>query len=276
MFGYVRVRKPELKIREFDCYRSYYCGLCRSLKSCYGVSSEMLLSYDLTFLVMLLTSVYDLKTDTYRSKCIAHPFKKKPRTVSDADSYASAMSILLGYYHFEDDRADSGKKSASVMSLFFKKKAMSVEKQYPRQAGALIKELKALHDLEREKSRDTDALCDRFGNVLGEIFVWREDIFSKYFRQMGYFMGRFIYLMDAVDDWEKDLKAGEFNPFSDEKSLKDVIDKARPMLIREISQASEAFEMLPAVENADILKNIIYAGVWNRFDQMTEELNESI
>ena len=82
--------------------------------------------------------------------------------------------------------------------------------------------------------------------------------------------------MDAVDDWEKDLKAGEFNPFSDEKSLKDVIDKARPMLIREISQASEAFEMLPAVENADILKNIIYAGVWNRFDQMTEELNESI
>ena len=276
MFGYVRVRKPELKIREFDCYRSYYCGLCRSLKSCYGIISELLLSYDLTFLVMLLTSVYDLKTDTYRSKCIAHPFKKKPRTVSDADSYASAMSILLGYYHFEDDRADSGKKSASVMSLFFKKKAMSVEKQYPRQAGALIKELKALHDLEREKSRDTDGLCDRFGNVLGEIFVWREDIFSKYFRQMGYFMGRFIYLMDAVDDWEKDLKAGEFNPFSDEKSLKDVIDKARPMLIREISQASEAFEMLPAVENADILKNIIYAGVWNRFDQMTEELNESI
>lgn len=276
MFGYVRVRKPELRIREYDCYKCYYCGLCRTLKRDYGVSAELLLSYDLTFLTILLTSVYGAKEKTYTSRCMVHPFRKAGRTESEADDYTAAMSILLGYYHFEDDKADSGKKSASVMSVFFKRKANTVEKAYPRQAVTLKKELKSLHELEKEKSHDTDALCDHFGRALGEIFVWKDDAFSKYFRQMGYYLGRFIYLMDAVDDWEKDRKHGEFNPFSDVSSLKKVIEMVKPDLLKEISASAEAFEMLPAVENADLLKNIIYAGVWNRFDKMTEEINESI
>ncbi|MGN0242195.1 MAG: DUF5685 family protein [Candidatus Weimeria sp.] len=276
MFGYVRVRKPELRIREYDCYKCYYCGLCRSLKKSYGVSAELLLSYDLTFLTLLLSSVYDLKTRQYKSRCIVHPFKKQTRIETEADSYSSAMSILLGYLHFDDDINDSGSIKASFGKLLFKRRALSIEKKYPRQAEALRKELSLLHGLENQGSHDIDALCSHFGNALGEIFVWRDDIFSGYFRQMGYYMGRFIYLMDAVDDWEKDRKNSEFNPYSDMTSQKAVMEKARPLLMKDISAAAAAFEMLPAVENAELLRNIIYAGVWNRFDKLTEDLNESI
>ncbi|MQN01642.1 MAG: hypothetical protein DUD27_01835 [Lachnospiraceae bacterium] len=276
MFGYVRVRKPELKIKEYDLYRRYYCGLCRSLKKNYGVSSELLLSYDLTFLKLLLTSVYDLKTTDYRSRCIAHPLRKQRRTESEADEYAASMSILLGYLHFEDDKADSGKAGASAMSFVYRKRAKAAMEAYPRQAGTLSAELKALHELEQEKSCDIESLSEHFGNALGEIFVWKDDIFAQDLRQMGFFLGKFIYVMDAVDDWEKDRKHGEFNPFSNESSKKAVLEKAKPVLYENISASAEAFEMLPAVDNVGILRNIIYAGVWNRFDKLTEELNESI
>lgn len=276
MFGYVRVRKPELKIREYDCYKCYYCGLCRSLKRSYGISAELLLSYDLTFLTLLLSSVYDLKTRKYRSRCIVHPFRKQLRIESDADSYSSAMSVLLGYLHFDDDINDSKSIKASFGKLLFRRRAYSIEKEYPRQTDTLRKELSALHDLEKQGSHDIDALCSHFGNALGEIFVWRDDIFSRYLRQMGYFLGRFIYVMDAVDDWEKDRRNNEFNPYSDEASLKEVMEKAKPLMLKDISASADAFEMLPVVDNADIIRNIIYAGVWNRFDKITEELNGSI
>ena len=276
MFGYVRVRKPELKIREYDCYKCYYCGLCRCLKKSYGASAELLLSYDLTFLTLLLSSVYDLKEKKYRSRCIVHPFKKQQRIETEADSYASAMSLLLGYMHFDDDETDAKRKRAAIGKAFFRKRVLSIEKAYPRQTEVLSQELGALHELEQAKSHDIEALSSHFGRALGEIFVWRDDIFSKYLRQMGCYLGRFIYLMDAVDDWEKDLKNNEFNPYSEETTLKAVMEKAKPQLLKEISAAAAAFEMLPAVENADLIRNIIYAGVWNRFDKMTENLNESI
>lgn len=274
MFGYVRVRKPELKIKEYDCYRCYYCGLCRSLKKYYGIRSELLLSYDLTFLTILLSSVYGLKEKCFTSRCITHPFRKKPRIVTEADSYTSAMSLVLGYYHFEDDRADSGKKISAFLSLIFKRKAKKAADSYPRQTAVLNKELAELHELEKTKSTDIDALCDRFGKALGEIFVWKEDGFSDYFREMGYHLGCFIYLMDAVDDWKKDRKNREFNPFSEIDDQRKIIDMTRNRLLSEMTKASAAFEMLPAVDNEGILKNIIYAGVWNRFDEITEQLKQ--
>ena len=77
MFGYVIVNKGDLTFREFDVYHSYYCGLCRVLKENYGLTGQMSLNYDMTFLVLLLTSLYEPETTYDMKKCIAHPFDRK-------------------------------------------------------------------------------------------------------------------------------------------------------------------------------------------------------
>lgn len=269
MFGYIRVRKPELKIREYDEYRCYYCGLCRSLKKTYNVSAELLLTYDFTFLVLLLSSVYDLNEKRFTSRCIVHPFRRHKRITTEADTYAADMSMLLGFWHFMDDRADSKDPVSFLLSLIFRRRAVKAAMRHPGKAEVIKAGLHDLHRLEGGQCKDAEKLSDCFGQILAEIFVWKKDGFEKYFRQMGYHMGRFIYLMDAVDDWEKDIRHGEFNPYSAEKSLDQVISKALPLLTSEISDAAKAFEMLPVTANADLLRNIIYAGVWNRFDTLS-------
>ena len=106
MFGYVVINKPELKFKEFDIYRGYYCGLCRSLKKRYGIAGQMTLTYDMTFLAMLLTGLYEAEISEEKHRCIAHPMSRHLMLQSKYTDYVADMNIILAYYKALDDWKD--------------------------------------------------------------------------------------------------------------------------------------------------------------------------
>lgn len=274
MFGYIRIRKPELKVKDYECYKGFYCGLCHALRSGYGWRGQMTLSYEMSFLVILLSSVYDLPVTEKQRRCCLHPFKRQRTIATEAAGYAADLNVLLSYYHFRDDEQDEPSLRSFFWVLAYRRLCRGVTLRYPRQAKALRRGLKRLAALEKSDSPDSGALADCFGRILAELFVWREDGLQRYFREMGYHLGRFIYWMDAYEDLPEDKKKHRFNPYTDVPEK--VLDgQVREALLDAAAAAGAAFEKLPCLAYQDILRNILYVGVWNRFDaiygQRTQE-----
>lgn len=265
MFGYVRVRKPDLKVKDYECYRGFYCGLCHTLQHAYGMRGQITLTYDMTFLVMLLSSVYDLPVEEKQRRCIVHPLKRHRTITGEAGKYAADMNVMLSYYHFLDDQHDEPSLKAAAGVQAYKRMCRQVIGKYPRQAKVVRKELAKLSHLEAKQSTDASEVAECFGRLLAELFVWKEDAFAVYFRRLGYYLGRYIYLMDAYDDLPEDMQKGRYNPFSGQ-TQEEAAAQVEQLLLQEIAAAADAFEKLPCIEYVDIMRNILYAGVWNRFD----------
>ena len=121
MFGYIVVNQPELKMKEYDEYRRYYCGLCKSLKDRYGARGQISLSYDMTFLVVLLTGLYEPDTQTGEFTCMMHPMKKRQLRENDIQSYAAQMNVLLAYYNLVDDWKDDHNYTKKTIASMFEK-----------------------------------------------------------------------------------------------------------------------------------------------------------
>lgn len=266
MFGYVQIRKPELKIKDYEVYHAFYCGLCERLRVKYGIAGRITLTYDMTFLIILLSSVYDVKCRREKRRCIVHSVKKHNILYNDVTDYCADINMLLSFYQCLDDKNDDNSLRGNAGVLLYKKKAQKVADKYKRQADAIKLSLRKLSGLEKEKKYDIIKAADCFGSLLAEIFTYKEDIFKMYLADMGYYLGRYIYIMDAYDDLQEDIKKNRYNPFI--KVYKDTHfeENVREMLLDEISMACGAFEQLPCLDYIDILRNILYAGVWNRYD----------
>ena len=170
MFGYVMIDKPEMKVKEFYRYKAYYCGLCRTLKEEYGFLGRMTLSYDMTFLIMLLSSLYEAKNREISSHCPLHPVKKIPVIQNDISEYGAKMNILLTYFKFEDDWKDD-KSLAGIAGIhLFRKKAVQICKEYPRQAKVIKKQLRQLAVYEEQGLMDVDIVSGAFGALMEELF----------------------------------------------------------------------------------------------------------
>ncbi|MCR5691250.1 MAG: DUF5685 family protein [Eubacterium sp.] len=267
MFGYVTTNKPELKLREFDRYKGFYCGLCRSLRSDHGFLGQMTLTYDMTFLVLLLSSLYEPKTQERKARCIVHPAKKQHIIQNQATKYGADLNILLTQKHFEDDWQDEKKIQALAGAKAFGKRARQVEKNYPRQADAIRKSLDDLARCERENCQNLDKVARPFGQLMGELFVWKEDAFQEILRSFGFYLGKFIYLMDAYMDRQEDEKKGCFNPLMDLAREEDYEERIREILDHTMRMAIVEFEKLPLEQDLPILRNILYEGVWSAYER---------
>ena len=208
MFGYITINRPELKIRDEQRYRAFYCGLCRSLKKRYGLSGQSTLSYDMTFLGILLSALYEPATEEGKTVCLLHPSEKHPTLSNRYVDYAADMNLLLAYYNRLDDWKDDKKLRAKVGADALKKKAEKVEAAYPRQAEAVKTYIRELGAVEEEDSRDLDAASGATGRMLAEVFTPEEDLWAPHLRKIGFYLGKFIYLMDAFEDFDEDLKSG--------------------------------------------------------------------
>ena len=272
MFGYIIVNKQEMKFREYDCYRAYYCGLCRALKKQYGTAGQMTLSFDMTFLVVLLSGLYEPETTKGSCKCIAHPFEKHPVSSNHFTEYAADMNILLSYYKCMDDWADERKFLKLSMAAFLKKKNAEVISRYPQKAERVYTLLEQIHLYEKSKAANLDLASGCFGEIMAEIFAWRADEWESVLRRMGFYLGKFIYLMDAYEDREKDAKSGNYNPFlmmQERMADRQTFEKqAYAILEMMMAECSRAFEQLPIIENVEILRNILYSGIWCRYEMV--------
>lgn len=274
MFGYVQIRKHELKIKDYEIYHAFYCGLCERLRAEYGIAGRITLTYDMTFLIILLSSVYNVKCRHEKRHCIVHPAKKHEILYNEITDYCADMNILLSYYQCIDDKNDDASLKGSAGALIYRKYAKKIESKYKRQADAARQSLGRLALLEKNQGYNIMENASCFGNLLAELFIYKDDMFKVYLGDLGYYLGMYIYIMDAYDDLKEDIEKGRYNPFKNAVNEAGFEKNTREMLLNVISMACGAFEQLPCLSYIDILRNILYAGVWNRYDYIHTKKKE--
>ncbi len=273
MFGYISANINSMSDESRKQYQAYYCGLCRVLKRESGVKAQVLLNYDMTFLVILLTGLYELPNEERTFHCATHPGKKKTAYINEATQYASDMNVLLSYYNLVDDWQDDRSYPKYVLSRMLKKEQARLLRKYPRQAKALENYINRLDMLEKKRETNIDAIAGLTGEMLGEIFVWKEDEWAEELHCLGFYMGKFIYLMDAYEDLQRDEKKNEYNPFSEmaKEKPEDFETISKLILTSMMSECAKSFERLPILLHADIIRNILYSGVWSKYEYLQQK-----
>lgn len=273
MFGYIIVNKGEMKFREFDIYQSFYCGICRDLKRKYGVCGQIAISYDMTFLAILLTGLYDDDTQTRRGscKCVAHPFESHETRNNVFTEYAADMNMIFAYYKCRDDWEDERKVWKLLYGKLLEGKTEKLKRVYTEKVRKLDLLMRDFSDAEKSGKADIDMLGGLFGKVMAEMVAVREDEWAESLRRLGFFLGKFIYLCDAYEDIEHDIKKGTPNPLKQKYGSIDFEEECRTILMMMMSECCKEFERLPILENVEILRNILYSGVWCRYEAVHEK-----
>ena len=277
MFGYIRVNRPECRIREYEYYRGVYCGLCRALGKCTGQCSRMMLGYDFTFMALVRLAMAGITPTLKKSGCIAHPFRRrlmaKPSKGSEEEeifSLCACATALLSYHKVCDDIADErgGKRvKARLEKLFVGPPRRRAAKRYGALEPAIREGLARLSEIEKSDVRSLDAPAEAFGGLLAEVLSFGlTDSKRRIAYEIGFRVGKWIYLVDAADDYEEDLRRKRYNPI-----VKVYGDSLTPeereslleALTAELMQAERGFDLLdyPDGNSRGVIENIIYSGM---------------
>ena len=259
------INQDELKIKEYKRYRSFYCGLCESLRTHYGIRGQMILPYDMAFLDILLNGLYEEPLIERDITCLRHPLQKQRVISNDITDYCADMGLLLAYYKCLDDISDERSVKARTAAGFLKKHAKKAAARWPRQSDAIVAYIHSLSAYERKGGHDLDLVSGYSGTVLGELFVYRDDMWADILRRMGFFLGKYIYLLDAYEDLAQDEKKGHYNPWTVEAQKRDFDACVENTLTMMMAECAKEFEKLPIVQDIDLLRNVIYSGVWTKY-----------
>ncbi len=262
MFGYVMANGAELDKAQRGRYSAVYCGICRNIRNAASQSARLGLQYDMTFLALLLMSLYEPEETGGEHACMLHPLRHW--TDNEYIRYAADMNIVLAYYKCVDDREDEGSLAARVMAGVFEKALPDIQKRYPRQCEAAASCIAKLSQLEKAGCDNPDAVAGCFGELMGQLFVYREDLWAQTLYKMGFALGRFIYFADAAVDYRKDEKKKRYNPFLALGKGEDW-QTWEEYLVLAMGRCTEYFERLPLVQDKKLLDNILYSGVWVQY-----------
>ena len=265
MFGYVTVNPKELSEEQYRRYKAVYCGLCRVLRQKHGQAAGLTLSYDMSFLVLLLSSLYEPEEQRGELRCVRHPRQAQSFTVNAISDYAADMTVALAFLKLRDDWHDDGNLAALAGTGWLKQRFEAIQSEYPRQCEAMLESVSALSEIERQRLDAPDAAADCSGRLLQELFVWRTDRWESTLRPMAHALGRFIYLLDACMDLDRDTLRDRYNPFRRYYGL-DNAERFRALLRMTLGECLYWFDVLPLVQDAQLLKNILCSGLWRQFD----------
>ncbi|MGH4052581.1 MAG: DUF5685 family protein [Clostridium sp.] len=269
MFGYVVVNADKLTLEENKQYKACYCGLCKSLGTRHGIISRFTLTYDMTFLVLFLSALYKTEIEVLTERCIIHPLKPHEYWYNEITSYAADMNVILAYYKLIDDWQDDRKILSISAAKLFKRECNRIETQYPNQCTAISKCLDELCKIEKSGELNPDIPANCFGKLMGEIFVLREDEYAKKLRTFGASLGKFIYIMDACVDLKSDIKNEHYNPLFMSSSA-DFYDILNLLL----ADCIENYKQLPINEDKELIENILYSGVWTKYEAEKKKTKE--
>jgi hypothetical protein len=281
MFGYILPEKPEMKIKEFELFRAYYCGVCKSIGKRYGQLKRLLLNYDSTFLAVLIASAAGEQPVVGRERCIAHPVTKRHVVKSGAIiDYASDINILLAYYNLEDNRRDEGSLASGAALVLLKRAHKKLKRKYPGKCDIIEGRLEELHRLESEGCASMDMAAEPFARLMEEVTAYeplRGGKSGEVLRWIGYNLGKWIYLLDAFDDLEKDIREKNYNPLLNQYKYEneDIIEFKKRIrervefnLTYSLNQIAGAYELLEVRINQGILENIIYMGMLRKTENI--------
>lgn len=291
MLGYVVADKPELKMREYEQYCGYYCGVCKSIGRRYGQLPRMVLSYDAAFLALLIAGLSDEEDDPSREHCMIHPVKKKTIVSNEAVDYAADVMLILAWFKLIDDARDEGKLYAKAATSMMKGLYRKLQQARPALCDRVKVHLERLTELEQANCPSLDEAAEAFAKIMEAIF--EEGPLPENFkereamRRIGYHLGKWIYLMDAVDDIDENIESGAYNPLiyrfeyapGEENFKKRIIDTCRFNLFHYLGEIAKAVDLLPLKKNKGVIENIIYCGLLRKTEELTkeeEENNESI
>ena len=270
----------------------YYCGVCKYIGKEYGQLPRMVLSYDAAFLALLLACVDDEPDAPVQEHCVAHHIKNKTIIRNAAVEYAGDVMLILAWYKMLDDAQDEGKTSAKAASRLLRRLHRKLQKKYPDLCDGIEINLATLNGLENAKCANLDEAAESFSKIMEVIF--REGAKKLYpdshdlhetFGRTGYHMGKWIYLIDAVDDIEENIKTGAYNPllyrFEYKGSPADGEDGETPQEFRDrirenlefnlyhyLSVLSEQTESLDIKKNRGIIDNVIFFGMNRKTEEM--------
>lgn len=267
MFGYLVADTQRLTEEEFARYRACYCGLCRAIRERHGQAAGLALTYDMTFLVLLLSSLYEPEERAGEGKCMPHPIEPRAWWQNESTQYAADLNTALAYLKCLDDWEDDGNLGALAEAKLLEESFHRTETAWPRQCEAMRRALDALHELEKNKIEDADAAADSFGELMAEALIWREDRWAADLRAVGRSLGRFLYVMDACMDLDEDTRRNRYNPFRRWYGLADNEQRFRDILEMILGECLASFDRLPLVQDVPLLKNILCAGLWQQFNQ---------
>jgi len=282
MFGYVLPEKPELKIREYETFRAFYCGICKSMGRRYGQLSRLTLNYDTVFLAILLSSLADEIPEMKRERCIAHPMKKKYIvTKSDIVDYASDINLILAYYKLRDNWKDEHNFLSGGGILLLKSAHEKLKKKYSKKCAIIEEKLRELTELETSKCNSMDKAAEPFAKIMEEVFCFDplcvDKEREKLLRVIGYNLGKWIYILDAYDDIEDDIGNNSYNVFIyqfgvNKDNLQDCkltmrkrIDFNLTYALGEISRSCKQLELKI---NSGIIENIVYLGMLRKMEHI--------
>ena len=269
MLGYITIDRPELKEKDVARYQGFYCGICQDLKERHGQLSRFTLNYDMTFLAILLTSLSFIRTGKEQHLCLIRPGNAKTCYRNPFTAYAADMCVLLVYNNLQDDWTDERNIKSALMADVLKADYIRTARRYPRQTKAVREYIRKLHRVECSGNNDLDLAAGLTGHFFEQVYVFDEN--SEWRRELGtigFFLGKFIYLMDAYEDVFEDQKSGGYNPFIPISKEPDFEERAAGILTMMAASATQAFERLPVVEHVDILRNILYCGIWTKYRQI--------
>ncbi len=286
MFGYITTSKEHLGDDIYKTFCSYYCGLCKSMGKHCSQASRLGLSFDLTFLLIVLSSVMQDKNTSSLGRCIIHPSKK--RDIIDDNhisEYCSMMATLLAYEKCVDDIRDEKSIKALLGIFIYRGAYKKATKKYKNTSLYIRDRLKELSELEKQNIRDIDLIADKFALILQKLFTPDFIDDEKIRRQLewfGYNIGRWIYVIDAINDLESDYKTKKYNPLLSDNinDIKeyclDVCQKIEASLTFTLENAAEAFDLMKLYRNSELLEKMMYISLPARQAQIVQKYGRNV
>ena len=275
MFGYVITNCKTLTEDQQTRFRSLYCGMCHVLHRRYGQLGRLTLSYDMTFLALVLSALYEPAEEQITERCLPHPVKAHPYAFTEMTAYAADVNVALAYHKCADNWQDDHNPAFAAAKGLLHSAYRKVQERIPEKCAAIEAWMQGIGKLENEGCDQIDLPMNLTGEVMGKLFCPKpDDYFAHDLYEMGAGLGRFIYFMDAYDDLDSDIKHRKYNPLKGLRDQSDFEEVCKSGLTMMMADCAEAFERLPIVKDADLIRNILYSGVWAKYGYIQSRKNK--
>ncbi len=291
MLGYIVPEKPELKIREYEIYSGYYCGICKSIGKRHGQIPRMSLSYDSVFLALVSAGLDESKEQMSIERCIVHPRKKRPIILNSfAVDYAADMHLLMVYHKLRDDYSDDRNLAAAAGAVFMKGIYRKITTHYPEISRHIETQLALSSGLEKEKAVSIDRAAEPYARIMEAIFRTCIAVRSEIDEEkqaalggVGFHLGKWVYTIDAFDDIDENIKNGAFNPllsqFEYGGAVRETADEFRLRIEERIefsllyclAELAKAFDLLKIERNRELIENIVYLGLHRKTEEVLKK-----